>query len=220
VEESTGEGDKSEVEEEGEYTTPRGSGSEPQQPLDENQYVVACGEWLLHCFQKARPLDDLGGRIFLSQIPHWREGPAGAAEIAVSSALLSTSDPVSRFTTWQDRFPFLSGTFVGPVSTPVTGTHPIPSVSMGTNKLGQKAEIERNTINPADWNSAIGSLLPIGVLGAPRTRTSGSSDFTIKFCHQGCDVFLFVAVTLEKLTKLKVKTVIIVSPRANVDVDA
>lgn len=217
MEESKGDGVESEGEEEDKNTTPRGSGSELQQPLDENQYVVACGEWMLHRSQKARPLDDLGGRVFLSQFPHWREGPAGAAEIAVSSALLSTSDPVSCFTTWQDRFSFLSGTLVGPVSTPVTRAHPIPSVSMGTNKLGQEAGSGRNTIHPEDWNLAIGSVLPIGVLGTPRSRTSGSSDFTIKFRHQGRDVFLFVAVTLEKLTKSKVKTVIIVSPRANVD---
>lgn len=208
--EDDGEGDESKTP----NTTPRGSvvgGSQPGQELDTDQYVVAAGEWMVHLFQKARGDDDVGGRLLLAPLPHWRESPPGATEVAVAMALLSTGEPMSEFQSWQERFPFLVGTSLGPVLTRISSHSAIPSVSRSANKLGNKKEEEeadaRKTIHPADWNTAIGSTLPHGVLGVPRTRTSASSDFTAKLNHDGRDLFLFVAVTLETAKKSKVKTV-------------
>ena len=205
--------DKGASEEEAVCTSRSRSSSAPPPPLDEDQYVVACGEWMVHLFQTSRSESDLGGRVLFSPLPHWREGPAGAAEVAVASALLSTGDTFGQFTTWEDRFSVLRGTLVGPVATPITEPFQIPSVTSGTSRQGDESKIGSKTIHPDDWDSAIGTPLPVGVLGTPRTRTSSSSDFTIKFHHEGSDLFLFVAVTLEEMTAGKIRAVSVVFPR-------
>jgi hypothetical protein len=201
-------GDQSHGDEE--KTTPRGSQSKQQVRLDKCQFVVACSEWMVHLFNESRRPDDVGGRLLLAPVLHWRDNPAGAAEVAIAMALLSTSDKMAKFTTWQDRFPFLDSTNVGAVHVPLSSHAPIPSVSESARKLSAEEEkhaFESKTVCADDWNTAIGSPLPLCVLGVPRTRVSGSPDFTIKFTHKGKVVFLFVAATMEKLGGSKVKTV-------------
>jgi hypothetical protein len=212
--------DKGESEEEAVCTSRSRSSSAPPPPLDEDQYVVACGEWMVHLFQTSRSESDLGGRVLFSPLPHWREGPAGAAEVAVASALLSTGDTFGQFTTWEDRFSVLRGTLVGPVATPITEPFQIPSVTSGTSRQGGESKIGSKTIHSDDWNSAIGTPLPVGVLGTPRTRTSSSSDFTIKFHHEGSDLFLFVAVTLEEMTAGKIRAEVELVPQCLKDSEA